>query len=359
MRGGFARLAAFLVCLGSADLNVSEFDYDLPEHLIAQAPVAQRGESRLLCVDRNTGVLHDRQFRDFADWLRPDDLLVMNNTRVLNARLIGTKPTGGRVEFLVERLVSETSAIVLARSNKPLKVGAEVFVDGECLLVVAREGRFTRLQFPRRVLEILEKSGRTPLPPYIRRESSDEDALRYQTVYAKVPGAVAAPTAGLHIDEDFLRAVSAKGVRCAFVTLHVGAGTFQPVRSDIVEHHEMHEEQIEVSAEVCEAVIETRRRGNRVVAVGTTTVRALESASAAGEPRPTQGGTGLFIYPGYEFRSVDAMLTNFHLPKSTLLMMISAFASHAIVMRAYEHAITQAYRFFSYGDAMLLGENLE
>lgn len=339
-------------------MQLSDFDYDLPTELIAQAPLSRRSASRLLCLDGVSGGLKDRRFRDLPDLLRPDDLLVFNDTRVIPARLLGHKLTsGGRVEVLVERITGELTALVHLRASKAPSEGVHLLLeDAARVQVQRRDGALFELRFEEPVLEVLERHGRVPLPPYIQREddSATDDHVRYQTVFARHPGAVAAPTAGLHFDESILEAIRARGVRTASVTLHVGAGTFQPVRVTDIRHHVMHGELAELAEETCERIAACRAQGGRVVAVGTTTVRTLESAAQAGALRPYRDETRLFITPGYRFRVVDAMITNFHLPQSTLLMLVSAFAGHAHVMAAYRHAVRERYRFFSYGDAMFL-----
>jgi S-adenosylmethionine:tRNA ribosyltransferase-isomerase len=336
-------------------MRLSDFHYDLPPDRIAQQPPATRGDSRLLVLDGVTGTIEDRHFRDLPALLEPGDLLVYNDTRVIPARLHGTKDSGGAVEVLIERLLGPERALAHVRASKPLKPGRTIRVGEELLLVVGRHGPLYELARPEGDLpEFLERHGHVPLPPYICRTDTGEDRERYQTVYAARPGAVAAPTAGLHFDQAMLERLAARGVRSARVTLHVGAGTFQPVRVERLDDHEMHAEQVDVGEEACAAVADTRRQGGRVVAVGTTAVRSLEAASAGGELRPFRGETRLFIRPGYCFRSVDRLLTNFHLPESTLLMLVCAFAGHGHVMMAYRHAVARGYRFFSYGDAMLL-----
>lgn len=333
-----------------------DFHYQLPQELIAQHPLAERSASRLLCLDGTSGAFSDRQFRHLPALLKPNDLLVFNDTRVIPARLLGRKPTGGEVEFLIERVLDAHHALVQARASKPLRAGARIRIaDATEATVLGREGEFFRLEFPDTALpDFLYEHGHVPLPPYVQHADTAEDRERYQTVYARVPGAVAAPTAGLHFDEPLLAELDRRGVRRAFVTLHVGAGTFQPVREDdIIEHH-MHSEQVFVSEAMCKTVADTRRRGGRVVAVGTTAVRSLEAAAASGALRPFSGETTLFIYPGYRFHVVDALVTNFHLPESTLLMLVSAFAGRECVLAAYRHAVAARYRFFSYGDAMFV-----
>jgi S-adenosylmethionine:tRNA ribosyltransferase-isomerase len=329
--------------------------YDLPPDRIAQEPPARRGDSRLLVLDGATGAREDRHFQDLPALLRRGDLLVFNDTRVIPARLHGTKDSGGGVEILIERLLGPDRALAHVRASKALRPGRTVQVGGESLEVVGRHGTLYELACPAGDLTVfLERHGHVPLPPYIRRPDSPEDRERYQTVYAARPGAVAAPTAGLHFDHAMLDRLAAAGVRSARVTLHVGAGTFQPVRAERLEDHAMHAEQVDVGDEACALVAQTRRDGGRVVAVGTTAVRSLEAAAGDGELRPFRGETRLFIRPGYRFRCVDLLLTNFHLPESTLLMLVCAFAGHAPVMAAYRHAVAAGYRFFSYGDAMLV-----
>jgi len=334
----------------------SDFHFDLPPTLIAQHPLVERSASRLLCLDGASGALADRQFRDLIALLEPGDLLVFNDTKVVPARLYGRKETGGAVEFLVERILDARTALVHARASKPWRAGMRVlFSDGVEARMLEREGGLLKVEFLGATLpEFLYAHGHVPLPPYIVRDDAAEDKERYQTVYARVPGAVAAPTAGLHFDIAMLDELKHRGVRSAQVTLHVGAGTFQPVREDDIRDHEMHSERAVVDAAVCAAVVETRRAGKRVVAVGTTAVRSLESAASGGELAPMDRDTDIFIYPGYEFRVVDAMVTNFHLPESTLLMLLAAFAGRERVLAAYRHAVEQKYRFFSYGDAMLV-----
>ncbi len=335
----------------------TDFHYHLPEALIAQFPLRQRRDSRLLCLDGESGSLADRNFADLPDLLLPGDLLVFNDTRVMPARLYGHKETGGRVELLIERLLDTRQALAHIRASKPPRPGSRITTDegGVVLEVGEREDDLFRISSPDvDLMSLMEQEGHIPLPPYITRQDEQEDMTRYQTVYASRPGAVAAPTAGLHFDQEMLDLLAEKGVQSARVTLHVGAGTFQPVRVERLEEHVMHREYVEVSAAVCEQVRQTRERGGRVVAVGTTSVRSLEAASASGALQPFQGDTRLFITPGYRFRSVDALITNFHLPESTLLMLVSAFAGHQQVMAAYRHAVDQGYRFFSYGDAMFL-----
>jgi S-adenosylmethionine:tRNA ribosyltransferase-isomerase len=343
-------------------LKKSDFHYELPEALIAQVPLPERSASRLLCVPAHAQPLADRNMRDLPSLLEPGDLLVFNDTRVLPARLFGQKTTGGRVEILIERVLAGQQARAQVSASKSPKAGGRIMLDaGGEAEVLGREGEFYRLRFDvdAPLESWLLQAGRMPLPPYIRREPGIDDGERYQTVFAREIGAVAAPTAGLHFDEALLEALRARGVQFGHVTLHVGAGTFQPMRVDDLREHRMHSEWLNVGAGLVEQIRETRAAGGRVVAVGTTVVRALESALQAdgagtGELRPFAGETQIFIFPGYRIRSVDALLTNFHLPESTLLMLVSAFAGRERVLSAYEHAVRERYRFFSYGDAMLL-----
>ena len=334
----------------------SDFKFDLPQELIAQQPLAHRGDSRLLRVSRRNGALRDHVFCELVEFLNPGDLLVFNDTRVIPARLLGHKDSGGKIEVLLERILDEHSCLAQVRASKPLKPGGKIILqDGSELNVVGREGNFFRLATGRELLSVVvDRVGHVPLPPYIERADTAEDRRRYQTVYAARPGAVAAPTAGLHFDESMLQALQDRGIRRASITLHVGAGTFQPVREEHIENHRMHAEYLEVSQAVCDAVQQAKADGCRVIAVGTTSVRSLETAAADGELKPFSGDSRIFIYPGYEFRVVDGMITNFHLPESTLLMLVSAFAGVDTLRAAYRHAIAERYRFFSYGDAMFL-----
>ena len=335
-------------------MRKSDFRYHLPESLIAQYPAPERSASRLLVLDAQ-GRVHDRRFRDLPRLLRPGDLLVFNDTRVMRARLFGRKETGGRVEVLVERLLAPDRALAQVRASKTPRPGSRILVGDFRLVVEGRQDDLFLLALESGEFHaLMAVHGHMPLPPYIRRGDETFDESRYQTVYARREGSVAAPTAGLHFDEALLEILGEMGVRQARVTLHVGAGTFQPVRTEDLSQHRMHAEWLEVDQAACDAVAETRRRGGRVVAVGTTSVRSLETAAAEGELRPFSGETRLFIMPGYEFRVVDALVTNFHLPESTLLMLVCAFAGHEAVMAAYRHAVEREYRFFSYGDAMFL-----
>ena len=334
----------------------TDFNYQLPPGLIAQRPLEQRSASRLLCLDRQSGELTDRQFKDLPSLLKPGDLLVFNNTEVIPARLFGHKASGGRVEILVERLLNKRECLAQVRASKSPKPGGELILeDGSQLRVLARQDGFFHLQSTEAdLMDLLQGLGHMPLPPYIAREDNDADRRRYQTVFAESPGAVAAPTAGLHFDRALLDQLTEKGIESTTVTLHVGAGTFQPVRVDDIEDHKMHAEWLEVSRSACDAIAAAKARGGRVVAVGTTAVRSLETAAQGGSLAPYSGDSNIFIYPPYRFRVVDAMITNFHLPESTLVMLVSAFASREEILAAYRHAVEQEYRFFSYGDAMLL-----
>ena len=361
----------------------TDFAYELPPELIAQAPLPERSAGRMLVLDRETGAIADRRVRDLPAFLAPGDLLVLNDTRVVAARVFGSKPSGGRVEIFLERPVGEREALAQLRASKPVREGAEISTPGGAVQALAREGDLWRIRVPEPVLEFFERWGQVPLPPYIQRPASELDQQRYQTIFARERGAVAAPTASLHFDEPLFAELRARGVDFAFVTLHVGAGTFQPVRADDVESHVMHAERATVGAATCEAIRRARAAGRRVVAAGTTVVRALESAALSANAQeggseearesgpeesgalqrqtgpafrlaPWSGETRLFITPGFRFRVVDALLTNFHLPESTLLMLVCAFAGREAVLRAYRHAVEARYRFFSYGDAMLV-----
>ncbi len=337
-------------------MQLSDFYYELPDKLIARYPNPERSASRLLVLDKQSGAIAHHTFKQLPDFFQPGDLLVFNNTQVIPARLFGNKQTGGKVELLIERILNETQAWAHIRASKAPPVNSLlVFAEGFSAEVLEKKDALYHLSFNQPVLEILNKIGHMPLPPYLKREDELSDQSSYQTVYAKIPGAVAAPTAGLHFDEPLLKSLKEKGVELAYVTLHVGAGTFQPVRVNNIKEHVMHSEYLEVSSEVCEKIKKTKAAGGRVIAVGTTSVRALESASASGEIQPYSGDTQIFIYPGYTFKTIDAMITNFHLPESTLLMLISAFAGIDSIRNAYQVAIEEKYRFYSYGDGMLIG----
>lgn len=338
-------------------MQLSDFYFDLPEELIAHFPLEERSGSRLLCLDGNSGALVHRVFSDLIDLVEPGDLLVFNDTRVIPARLYGQKESGGKVEMLVERVTGDKRALVHLRASRTPKEGAVLdFEGGIQAQVVGRKDGLFDLEFKieTSLIEALEQFGHMPLPPYIKREDQHSDRERYQTVYNRKPGAVAAPTAGLHFDENLFAKLDEKGVNRAFVTLHVGAGTFRPVKVDNIEEHQMHAEYIEVSEEVCAQVAATKAAGKRVIAVGTTSVRCLETAGAGGELKPFFGDTQIFIYPGYNYQQVDALITNFHLPESTLMMLVSAFAGYQHTMQAYAVAVQEKYRFFSYGDAMFI-----
>lgn len=332
----------------------SDFAYDLPVELIAQHPPRERAGGRLLHVPI-VGPPRDLQFTEFPSLLRAGDLLVFNDTRVIPARVHGVKPTGGQVEILLERVLEGHRILAHVHASKPLRAEAPVALPGGVeASFIARHDDLFELQLSTEPLEFFQRYGAMPLPPYIERNAEADDAARYQTIYAREPGAVAAPTAGLHFDADILARCKSTGVNSTFVTLHVGAGTFQNVRVDDLQQHRMHAERISVGAEATAAIADTKARGGRVVAVGTTVVRSLESAAQAGTLQPFEGETRLFITPGYRFRVVDALLTNFHLPESTLLMLVCAFGGFDEVLHAYRHAVAQRYRFFSYGDAMFL-----
>lgn len=344
-----------------------DFSYELPEELIAQVPLPERAASRMLVLDPGSGALTDSAVRDLPRFLRPGDLLVLNDTRVVAARLAGVKPSGGRVEILLERPLAGNEALAQLSASKPIRAGLEVRTAGGGVRVLVREDEMWRIALPGPALEFFERFGEVPLPPYIHRAPDACDRERYQSLFARVPGAVAAPTASLHFDEPLLEALTERGVSRAWITLHVGAGTFQPLRTDDIASHTMHAERASVSAATCEAIGRTREAGGRVVAVGTTVMRALESAALAapgglapGNHRtelllaPWHGDTRLYITPGFHFRVSDVLLTNFHLPESTLLILVCAFAGRREVLAAYEHAVRARYRFFSYGDAMLI-----
>ena len=338
-------------------MNKSDFHFDLPPELIAQVPLPERSASRLLVADAGAQSLDDRRFTDLAQLLQPGDLLVFNDTRVLPARLFGRKPSGGLVEILIERVTGAHEARAqLGVSKKPKAGGRILLADGSEVSVLGRDGEFFLLRFEtvEPLERVLLRLGRMPLPPYIERDADSADDERYQTVFARSSGAVAAPTAGLHFDAPLLHALAERGIDSGYVTLHVGAGTFQPMRAERLEDHAMHREWLNVGAELVEKIRRTRERGGRVVAVGTTVVRALESSLHDGVVAPFAGETQIFIFPGYRISTVDALVTNFHLPESTLLMLVSAFAGREFMLDAYRHAIEQRYRFFSYGDAMLI-----
>ena len=337
-------------------MRLSDFDYDLPAALIAQFPPANRNESRLLHLNPVSGNLQDRHFRDLPELLSPGEVLVFNDTRVIKARLRGRKTSGGKIEAMIERVLGEHEALAFIRASHKPRPGTLLTLGETEAEVLARHENLHHLRFagPESVLDLLERAGSLPLPPYITRAVEQADEARYQTVYAREPGAVAAPTAGLHFDESMLAGLDEMGVIRAHVTLHVGAGTFQPVRVENITEHRMHSERYTIPIGTVEAIAHAKERGNRVMAVGTTSLRALESAGKSGALESGEGETDLFITPGYPFQMVDRLLTNFHLPRSTLLMLVSAFGGPENIRRAYQHAIANTYRFFSYGDAMLI-----
>ncbi|HDZ9266689.1 TPA: tRNA preQ1(34) S-adenosylmethionine ribosyltransferase-isomerase QueA [Vibrio cholerae] len=349
-------------------MQVSDFHFELPDELIARYPKAERTASRLLQLDGNCGQLVDGTFKDVLELVEPGDLLVFNNTRVIPARMFGRKASGGKLEVLVERMLDEHTILAHVRSSKPPKPGTELYLgenDEFHAVMQARHDALFEIRFTAEtvVLDILNQIGHMPLPPYIDRPDEETDKERYQTVYNQKPGAVAAPTAGLHFDQALLEQIQAKGVELAYVTLHVGAGTFQPVRVENIHDHHMHAEYVEVPQEVVDAIAATKARGGRVVAVGTTSVRSLESAAQDAlqkgtELKPFFGDTEIFIFPGYQYQLVDCLITNFHLPESTLIMLVSAFAGYEHTMAAYEHAVKEQYRFFSYGDAMFIRKQM-
>ncbi len=334
-------------------MRLSDYDFDLPKSLIAQNPKKSRTDSRLL-VPFSTII--DAQFSQIANFLRPNDLLVMNNTRVIPARLFATKMTGGRVEIMIERIINNNSVLAMIRASIAPKLGSIIKLENDTnVKVLEKKANFYTLEFETdSIYDLLNCIGHVPLPPYIERMDNETDANRYQTVYAARDGAVAAPTAGLHFDKKLLNDLNSQGIDNCFITLHVGAGTFQPVKTKEIKDHVMHSEYFEISQDVIDKINLTKANGGRVVAIGTTSVRTLESVAANGELVASKGETDIFIYPGFEFKVVDMMVTNFHLPKSSLLMLVSAFIGHERLMQIYRHAIEQKYRFFSYGDAMLL-----
>ncbi|MCS5587820.1 MAG: tRNA preQ1(34) S-adenosylmethionine ribosyltransferase-isomerase QueA [Porticoccaceae bacterium] len=338
-------------------MRLDHFRFQLPDELIARQPTVERRGSRLLALDADGAIQH-QQFVNVLDHVQSGDLLVFNNTKVIPARLFGKKETGGSVEVLIERIVDSCTAQAHIRASKSPKIGAQLYFEEDfSAQMLGRVNDLFELKFNAPVLELLDQIGHMPLPPYIDRADTSEDKSRYQTVYAEQSGAVAAPTAGLHFDQQLLADIKAKGAELAFVTLHVGAGTFQPVRVDNIDEHQMHSEWLEVTDSVCQQVIETKARGGRVIAVGTTSVRCLETAASTGAIATFEGETDIFIYPGYQFKVVDALLTNFHLSESTLLMLVCAFSGYTTIMNAYREAMTERYRFFSYGDAMFLTHN--
>ena len=338
-------------------MDLSDFDYQLPEKLIAQLPLAERNASRLMVVDPQSQTIRHQKFDRLQSLLNPGDLLVFNNTRVIPARLSGQKESGGKIEILVERVLDGQSLLAHIKSSKSPKPGSRLILEDQihCTMEERQDDLFLLVQQSDiSWFDLLESYGHMPLPPYIRRQDDDADRERYQTVYAEKPGAVAAPTAGLHFDQQQLQQLRQAGVQTAFITLHVGAGTFQPVRGDNIDNHIMHAEFIEVSQAVCDLIKQTQAKGNRVIAVGTTVVRSLETAARHGELSAFEGDSKLFVKPGFHFKVIDAMITNFHLPRSTLLLLVSAFAGSDLIREAYRQAVEQKYRFFSYGDAMFI-----
>jgi S-adenosylmethionine:tRNA ribosyltransferase-isomerase len=337
-------------------MRLTDFDYELPEDLIAQFPLVSRGDGRLLHLDGSTGKYQDSRFHDLPNWLNSGDVLVFNDTQVIKARLFGEKTSGGKIEALIERVSGEHEALAFIRASHAPRPGSMVILGGSKAEVLSREDDLYRLRFAgsESVLALLARAGSLPLPPYIGRPAAQADEARYQTIYARVPGAVAAPTAGLHFDDAMMARLDVVGIKRVHLTLHVGAGTFQPVRTENITQHHMHSERYSIPDITAATIAEARKQGSRIMAVGTTSLRALESAACSGQLVPGNGETDLFITPGYEFSVVDRLLTNFHLPRSTLLMLVSAFAGQDNIRRAYQHAIEQRYRFFSYGDAMLI-----
>lgn len=336
-------------------MQLNDFNFDLPQEQIARYPLDRRSASRLLCVDQAGGENVHRQFSDVIDLVEAGDLLVFNDTKVIPARLLGQKTTGGQVELLIERILDDKSLLAQIRVSKPPRIGDHLLFPQDVRLEVkGRQHQFYELCYQGEgcILDVIEAIGQIPLPPYLHRLPEEADKERYQTVYAKHKGSVAAPTAGFHFDKELLQALKDKGVDFGYLTLHIGAGTFAPVRTDDIKNHTMHAEYLSVSAELCAAIAATKARGKRVIAVGTTSMRALETASQSGRIQPYNGDTRIFIYPGYTFRCVDALITNLHLPCSTLLMLVCAFSGQETVMRAYREAVANAYRFYSYGDAM-------
>ena len=338
-------------------MQISDFDYDFPEELIALRPTTERSASRLICLDAHSGKVTHNHFKDIVNLINPNDLLVFNDTKVIPARLYGKKSTGGQIEILITEVLNETDVTALIRSNKPIKHHAKLYFNDVITAEISEKSNdlFTlRFSGITSIEQMLEDIGHMPLPPYIDRLDETEDKTRYQTIYAKHQGAIAAPTAGLHFDEYLLEKLAQNGVQTTSITLHVGIGTFTPVRVETIETHKMHEEKIEISEDTVKKILETKARGGRIVAVGTTTVRSLETAAQSGNLLPFSGKTSIFIYPGFRFQVVDALITNLHLPRSTLLMLVSAFAGRENILHAYREAVKHRYRFFSYGDAMFI-----
>jgi len=337
-------------------MNTNDFDYYLPEEQIAKYPLKNREDSRLLVLNKDIGDFNDRQIKNIIEYIKPNDLLIFNNSKVMLARLYGKKITGAKLEFLVERVVSDSTFYTHVKANKAPKINTEILIDNHKAIVLEKDKGVYLLKLcgDISIYTIMQECGHIPLPPYMKRDDEKLDEKRYQTVYAKHLGSVAAPTAGLHFSNELLAQIKNKGADVDYITLHVGAGTFQPVQVDDVKSHKMHSEIISVSSEICDKIVATKSKGGRVIAVGTTSVRSLESAAKNGSIDPFYGDTDIFLYPGKKFNVVDAMLTNFHLPKSTLIMLVSAFVGKENVMNAYKHAIENNYRFYSYGDAMFI-----
>lgn len=341
-------------------MQIDDFNFDLPSDLIARYPAPKRSESRLLCVDKQSGAISHHHFQHILNLVNPGDLLVFNDTKVIPARIMGKKTSGGQVEILVERILDETRILAQVRVSKAPHIGDYLhFANDISLEILGRQNQFYELRYnagDKSVLDVIESIGKIPLPPYMHREPDESDIERYQTVYAKYKGSVAAPTAGLHFDLELLERLRAKKVEMGFLTLHIGAGTFAPIRTTDIHEHKMHAEYLEVSSELCEQIAKAKASGKRVIAVGTTSMRALETASQSGVIEPYHGETSIFIYPGYQFNCVNAVITNLHLPRSTLLMLICAFGGMEPIMQAYHTAVAERYRFYSYGDAMWIGD---
>ncbi|MEI8055191.1 MAG: tRNA preQ1(34) S-adenosylmethionine ribosyltransferase-isomerase QueA [bacterium] len=338
-------------------MHLADFEFNLPPKLIAQFPLPKRSNSRLLCLSKETGAITHNIFKDLPNLITPKDLLVFNNTKVIPARLFATKPTGGKAEILVERILENNKLLAQIKTSKPLKIGAKLVLTNDTWFEVTdRQDDFFELVLhaPHLLNVILKQFGQIPLPPYIEHKPTTTDNDRYQTIYAKYDGAVAAPTAGLHFDEELMQNLARKEIKTAFLTLHVGAGTFQPIRTKKIEEHKMHKEHIDVPETICKQIINTQKNGGKIIAVGTTSARALETACLAGTIKSYRGDTNIFIYPGYKFRCIDGLITNFHLPKTSLLLLVCALAGHKNIMHAYQKAIHERYRFFSYGDGMLI-----
>ena len=336
-------------------MKTSEFDFFLPDHLIARYPNKVRDQSRLLVLDRSNGNITDKVFYNIIDECNEGYLIVFNNSKVIPAKLSGRKKTGGKLDFLIERILDNYNVICHIRSNRALNMNDDILIENSSTKIIKRLNNMYQLKLSEcSIWDLIDNYGKIPLPPYLKRSNELSDIKNYQTVYGKVPGSVAAPTAGLHFTEELISKIKHKGVKIAFITLHIGSGTFQPVKTNNIMDHTMHSEIVNVSKEVCDLIIKTKKLGNKIIAVGTTTVRSLESAAISGKIKPFFGESNIFLYPGIKFNIVDNMITNFHLPKSTLIMLVSAFASKKIIKKAYEHAIKRNYAFYSYGDAMFI-----